>query len=262
VGIAGYDSENDLKWVREVTKIQGIKCLVWQFNDAVIAHTGALLSKPGIIAIAGTGSIVLGVTEMEKLIRNFDFHHYTYTAAERLAYQSVYKIIAGETDQTDEEFVNAVLKYFKSDCLSDLIKFGQGGFIENFQQRNKFFGDLAPVVTEAASCGSRLAQKVCVLAAENMVTGIKLVGACFESDVILTALMGSVANSVFIKNAIYDILSTENNMKYCLVEPVLPPVLGAIITAMRLCDLEIEMTEKIKNNLLKGYEMIKTGDAG
>jgi glucosamine kinase len=32
-------------------------------NDAVIAHAGALRSEPGIVAISGTGSIVLDITQ-------------------------------------------------------------------------------------------------------------------------------------------------------------------------------------------------------
>jgi len=120
-------------------------------------------------------------------------------------------------------------------------------------QRDKLFGDFAPVVTEAASNGSKLAQRVCVQAAEEIAAGIRLVGDCFKSETVLTALVGSVANSAFIKKTVGDILSGE---KHRLAEPALPPVFGAVMAAMQLNDIEIEISEQVKNNLLKGYEII------
>ncbi len=104
-GVAGYDDEGDLEWVRGLTNIDGLNCPKQHENDAVIAHNGALLSNPGIICISGTGSIILGITEKEKRIRNYDFHHYSATAARFLSYNCVHKIIAGETDSTDNALV-------------------------------------------------------------------------------------------------------------------------------------------------------------
>ena len=51
----------------------------------VIAHAGALRSAPGIIAISGTGSVVFGVNEAGRRLRNYDFRHYARSAARHLA---------------------------------------------------------------------------------------------------------------------------------------------------------------------------------
>lgn len=255
-GVGGYDSENDLEWVRGLTDIDGLACPVQSVNDAVVAQKGAFLLEPGIIAISGTGSIIFGITEANEHIRNYDFHHYAATAARFLSYDSVYKMIAGETDQTDGDFVNTVLKHFKVTDLTALAKLGAKGFVEENTQRMKLFGDLAPAVTDAALSGSRLAEQICGKAAADLVTGVKLVGACFESDSVSVALIGSVANSIFIKNKITESLNKmDNNKNYRLVaEPALPPVLGAVIMTMQ--SHQISLDGQILLNLQKGAELI------
>jgi len=68
-------------------------------------------------------------------------------------------------------------------------------------------------------------------------------------------LVGSVANSAFIKNRVTKILNEEkHNKKYILTEPKLPPVLGAVIMAMQL--IGIAVNDQILNNLYKSAETI------
>jgi len=144
--------------------------------------------------------------------------------------------------------------HFKVNNLSDLIELGSEGFENDYRKRIKLFGDLAPVITTAALNGSCLAVEICKQAAVDIVTGIRLVGACFESDAILAALIGGVANSTFIHNAVQNMMSEENNKRYSLVKPALPAVLGAIIMAMQL--KRIDVNERIQDNLYKGAEII------
>ncbi len=257
-GIAGYDRESDLEWVRELTNIDGLNCSQQHVSDFVIAHIGALLFKPGIISISGTGSVIFGITETGWQIRNHNFHHYAPTAARCLTYNCVYKIIAGEIDQTDSDLINSVLMHFKVKNLFDLIKLGSEGFEKDYRDRDRLFGDFAPVITSAALNGSHLAVDICKQAAVDIVTGIKLVGACFESDAILAALIGGVANSTFISNAVKNILSEEDNTRYILAKPALPAVLGAVIMAMRLDSIEVN--ERIQDNLFKGAGIILTSN--
>ena len=249
-GVANIDSEKDLEWARKLTDIEGLDCPVQHVNDSVIANVGALLFKPGIISIGGTGTTTLGITEDGQYIRNYDFNHYAPAAARMLSYDCVHKVIAGETDDTDSELISAVFKHFNVGNVSALAKMGAKGFMEDYPANVKHFGDFAPVVTESALSGSRLAVKICTKAAEDIVTSIRLIGACFESAVVPVALIGAVANSEFIKNAITQALQAEGNNKiYHLAEPSAPPVLGAAMMAMQLSG--IEMNEKILANISK-----------
>ena len=253
-GVAGYDSECDLEWVHQLTDMDGLHCLTRHVNDAVIAHAGALLSKPGIIAISGTGSSIYGITETGRHIRNYDFGHYASSAARFLSYNSVYKIIAGAADSTDAEFVNRVLEYFHIQDVAALARQGAEGFIQDGQERNKFFGDMAPMVTDAALEGSHLAAAVCRHAAGELATGIRLVGANFESPSVSVALIGSVANSAIMKEQILDALKQTSNKEYHIVDPQLPAVLGAILLSMQLYHIRIQ--DHILMNLYKSAGQI------
>ena len=249
-GVGGYDSEGDLEWVCKITDIDGLTCPVQNVNDSVVAQQGAFLLQPGIIAISGTGSIIFGINESQKHIRNYDFHNYN-GAAQDLTYKSVHKMIARETDETDKKFVNALLEHFKVKNLTNLTELGAKGFIDDYTERAKLLGDFAPVVTSAALNGSHLAEHICSGAAASLVTAIKIVGACFESDSVSVSLIGSVANSIFIKNKITESLSKKDtNKRYLLVEPALPPVLGAILMAMKSSGISIN--DQIINNLRAG----------
>lgn len=240
-GIAGYDKESDLTWVRELTNIDGLHCPIRHVNDAIVANAGAFLFKPGIIAISGTGSIVYGITEKARHIRNYDFGPYLSTAARFLSFEAVQRIIIGEINHTDTNLMNTVFKYFGVTDVPSLADAYLKSCAETKVRRDKIFGDLAPEITNVIAQGSQLAEKICVITAANIVSGIKLVGAFFESDSVLVALVGAVANSDFIANKVAELLLEEgNNRQYILVKPAVPPVLGAAIIAMRVAGLELD----------------------
>ncbi len=148
-----------------------------------------------------------------------------------------------------------MLENFGVRNLQEFANLGAEGFENDYKERTKLFGNLALDVTDAALSGSHLAQWVCHKAAEEIVTGVRLIWACFESDAVPVALIGSVANSTFIKNAVSKTLSQGCNKKYNVTEPSLPPVLGAIIMALQLA--KVEINEQIKGNLIKGSKVVE-----
>ena len=249
-GIAGYDKKRDLRWVRKLTKIKGLRCPIEHVNDAVAAQRGAFLFGPGIIAIAGTGSVIAGITETGKFIRNYDFKHYANNAACNLTYNSVGKILAGETDDTN--FTDKLLQYLGAEDVDALKALKEKDFNMSYAQKLKLLGDFAPAVTTAALDGSRLARQVCVQAAEETIEGIRLLGGCFTSASIFVALIGSVANSAFIRNTIGEMLREERNAGYTLIEPALPPALGAVLMAARLTNIE---ANPFQEKLIESYHI-------
>lgn len=235
-GIAGLDSEDDLKWAKTLTEFPGLSpsCPILHVNDAVVAQNGAFLGDPGIIAISGTGSNIFCIEESGRQISSYDFHHYARTAARFLAYDAVYKITAGETDSSDTALTEAVLAHLGADDIPSLARMGASGFVEDGRERAKLFGDLGPSVTRAAVDGSKLAKDICDRAAADIVTGIRLLGACFASERIPVALIGSVANSTPVCEGIAEALAAPSNRDYRLQEPALPAVLGAALMALEL----------------------------
>ena len=253
-GIAGYDKESDLAWIRELTNINGLHCPIRHINDAVAANVGAFLFKPGIVAISGTGSIVYGITEKSRHIRNYDFGPYLSTAARFLSFEVVQRIIVGEANHTDANLVNTVFEYFGVTDVTSLANAYLQICTKSKVQRDKIFGDLAPEITKAIAQGSRLAKKTCTIIATNIVTGIKLVGAYFESGSVLVALVGAVAGNAFIAEKVAKLLLAKgNNRQYALVKPAAPPVLGAVIMAMR--DYRPELGEGFLANICNTENM-------
>ncbi|WP_194287386.1 BadF/BadG/BcrA/BcrD ATPase family protein [Gracilibacillus oryzae] len=248
-GIAGLDSVEDYKWAEELIRIEGLNCPKWIVNDAVIAQSGAFLMKPGIVVVSGTGSIIFAVNEAGKEIRNFDFHQYAYSAARFLSYDVIFEILSGNINETDQKLVNQVLSFWNVKEINELRLLGLEGFIEDDRERNKFFGQMGSLVTEAANDGSELARSVCDRSIHQLVVGVEILGSCFSSDVVPVAYIGSVLASPYMETGITESLQQRSRKIYEVREPVLSAVSGAAL--MALANLDTQITDDTINNLRK-----------
>lgn len=249
-GIAGYDEPSDLEWVTALTDVPELPCPKWHVNDAWIAHYGALLAKPGIIVISGTGSIIVGITEQERYLRNYDYHHYAASAARFIAYDAVFEVLAGNTDESDASFVENILKYWNATSLSELSAMAQYGFAPDKQNCDKRFGLLAPLVTEAAGLGSSAAIRVCDRAVHQIKVGIELLASAFSDDRVQVAFIGGVANSSYIYSTLCESLKRGNNKQFTVTKPVLPPAAGAVLYAMNR--LKLPVSDEVVRSLQQG----------
>lgn len=228
-GIAGYDSEEDIVWIKELTDVEGLNCPKWHYNDAVAAHYGALLTRPGIVALSGTGSIIVALKEDGQYIRNYDFHHYTGSGARYIAYNATYEALAGHLDDTDQELLSSMLHFWDVDSLQELWQLGQLGFMEDRRERDRRFGQFTPYVTEAAIKGSHLAQRACNRAIEQLKIAIELVAPFLGEEKIPVAFIGSVINSPYFKSKLTALLNETGSKTYSIVEPRFTPVTGSVL---------------------------------
>ncbi|MDQ0113396.1 BadF/BadG/BcrA/BcrD ATPase family protein [Paenibacillus harenae] len=249
-GIAGYDSPADLEWVKQLTDVPGLNCPKWHVNDTVAAHYGALMARPGIIAIAGTGSNIFAITESGQAISNYSFHHYAASAARFIAYDAVYEALAGNTDATDSELLGTMLRHFDCSSLDELALLARNGFEEDARERNRIFGQFAPSLTEAAEGGSSLAILVCNRAIDQMIVGIELLARSFDRGTIPVSFIGSVANSPYFFRALGEKLAHGRNRTYNVAAPMLPPVAGAVLLALSKLGIEFD-EESLKQKLSK-----------
>ncbi|MEK5448090.1 N-acetylglucosamine kinase [Paenibacillus sp. FSL R7-0331] len=231
-GIAGFDSPEDLEWVAPLTAVPGLACPRWHVNDALIAHYGAHLARPGIIAIAGTGSILIAINEEGRYLRNYDFHHYAASAARLLGYEAVFEVLAGLTDFSDERLVARMLAHWEVTSVEELYSLASGGFDADRKARDRHFGRFAPVVTKEAELGSSASIRVCSRAIRQMITGVELLGAAFREPTVPVAFIGSVAGSRYFQDKLRDGLKAAPNKLYKMVTPQLPPAAGAILYAL------------------------------
>lgn len=135
-GIAGYESEADDAWITDFTDLTGLHCPKLHLNDSDIAHAGALQNRPGIIAIAGTGTMIMGMNENERRIRNSDYHQYAFSAARHLAYDAVYEVLASHRDDSDERLIMEMLQYWQANCLEQLQELARQGFHPDTMRRD------------------------------------------------------------------------------------------------------------------------------
>ncbi|WP_169084177.1 BadF/BadG/BcrA/BcrD ATPase family protein [Paenibacillus sp. PL91] len=246
-GIAGFDKPSDLEWIAPLTELPGLTCPKWHVNDAVSAHSGALMGRTGIIVIAGTGSIIVGITEDGQFIRNYDFHHYAASAARFIAYDAVYEMLAGSFGDTDDKLLHAMLKHWGVSSISELAAAAKKGFAEDRRERDKQFGEFAPAITEAAEQGSSAAIRVCNRAIDQIKVGIELLAASFASDEVEVAFIGSVANSPYFSKELSMQLLHGNNKRYSVVQPQFPPVIGSVLLALK--HIEIPIDDALIENL-------------
>lgn len=246
-GIAGYDRDQDLEWVKELTHLPEMTCPKWHVNDAVAAHYGALMAKPGIVVISGTGSIIFGINEEGRYIRNYDYHHYAASAARFLVYDAVYEAIAGHTDDTDGRLVHDMLSHWNAADLGELAHLGRNGFHDDRRERDRVFGAFAPYVTEAAAAGSSLAQAVCDRSIHQIVVGIRLLGRHFQAETLRVACIGSVANSTYFQGKLKRISTDDPGRPFGLMEPHFSPVVGSFLYAME--KLGLPVTDSVLSRL-------------
>lgn len=249
-GIAGYDDPSDLEWITPLTDLPGLTCPKWHVNDAVSAHSGALMTKPGIVVIAGTGSIIAGITEDGQYIRNYDFYHYAASAARFIAYDAVYEALAGQTNETDNELIRLMLEHWNVLSIDEFAAAAKRGFTGDRRERDKRFGEFAPFLTAAAEHGSSVAVRVCNRAIDQMKIGIELIASSFASDEVAVTFIGSVVNSPYFYRALSGKLTTAgSNKRYTVEKPQFTPVAGSVLLALK--NLNIPIDTAIINNLHK-----------
>ncbi|MBB6637286.1 N-acetylglucosamine kinase [Cohnella thailandensis] len=248
-GIAGFDSQSDSHWVEALTDLPGLHCRKLHVNDAVVAHSGALLSEPGIIVISGTGSIVFAITEDGKPIRNYDLHHYAASAARFLAYDATYELLAGNVQENDRQLVQSMLRFWGVPSVEQLSLLALEGFVSDERERNRKFAELAPTITEFALQRSSLARTVCDRAVNQIMVGIKILASYFAQPEVRVSLIGSVVNSVYFQQQLASRMKAGNNKSYRIVHPAFSPTTGALILALR--QLGINITPQILGNLAK-----------
>jgi glucosamine kinase len=234
-GIAGLDSAPDFQWAAQATAWHDFNMQTHCVNDAVVAWAGALGLQPGIIAIAGTGSIIFGVTPAGRHMRNYDFHHYSDLAARYLSLHLVHEIVVGATEAADSECIAQVLDYFQAIDLPALAKIVSDCHKLEHEVFIRQYSGLAPLITAAAAANVPVAQRVCHTAIEEMAVGIRLIGSQFETETIPVALIGSVVRSLYIRTQLTYILAKAANRKYTVVEPMLAPAAGAALMALARC---------------------------
>lgn len=208
-------------------------------SDAFTALLGAHLGKPGIVAISGTGSIVLGMDEKGKQARAGGWgwllgDEGSAFAIGRAGLLAAFYALDGVQPPTRLE--ELLMKHMKVSAIHDMKRIV---YAPEFGARG--FAALAPLVSHAADQGDAAAAEIVRNAGFALA---KQVGAVirrlhFDQDVRVAPIGGAFEH---VSGMLAAFCSAMRDLPEptTVVRPEMPPVLGAVILAMKHCGVGYE----------------------
>lgn len=232
-GFAGVNAPEDQVWARQFLADSGLQGNAKVLNDAELAQFGAFLGEPGIMAVSGTGSIVVGKTESGRIVRNYDFHHEEEASARFLSYSVIYDLITRDAGPENAALLQKVLKFWEVQTVDGLRNLAARGFCSDRIEARNRLSEMGTLVTDEAQRGNSIAISACEKVIGTLGTGIGLVSAVFTSETVPLALVGGVARNPFTQTLIHQYLDNgKTNKTYHYQQPQLSPVLGAVLYAL------------------------------
>jgi len=238
--------DGDNSWAVDYFVLPGLDCPRTIVNDAVTAHRGALLSRPGVVVIAGTGSMILAIDEGDTEVESGQFEHYA-GAARHLVFEAMQLILTGAGTDADAELVAAVLDFWGAEDIDGLRAAVLALGTEDPKTVRHRYGRLAPAVTAAADT-SPLADRAIRDLAGKTARGIRLLSPLIAGAQVPVALCGSLAETAAFRSRLADALAEAPATAAVLVPTALDAVRGAALVAYRQLGIEVEpsMIERLR----------------
>ena len=178
LGIAGVDRADEMQIVRAIMRRIGHKSRVLVVNDALIALVAGARDDPGIVIVAGTGSIVYGRSGAGEAARAGGWGHMIGDEGSgywigREALAAVMRGADGrgpETALTDE-----ILGHFGVADVSRLPR-----IVYDREMPRMSVAELGPIVQAVASSGDAVALRILERAAEELVLAARSVTSRLE----------------------------------------------------------------------------------
>jgi glucosamine kinase len=233
-GMAAISRHRSNDWADAYFDLPGLTCPRTIVNDAVIAHRGALIGEPGVIVVAGTGSMILGITENGDEVESGRFEHYA-GGARHLVFDLMNRILVGAATADDLEFVDEVLAYWQAPDFTQLRRILLDLDRLDRNDIKRLYGNLAPSVTAAADRSPIADAAVRELAAKTA-TGVQLLAALIDRDPVPVALAGGLATDTAFLTRLGEALAANATVPAKIVTPALEPVGGAALLALQLAE--------------------------
>ena len=235
-GLAGINradsnqGHSDASWAEDYFRPPGMTCPRVLLNDAVVAHRGAFCGAPGVVAVAGTGSMILAIDERGQETESGQLGHYA-GAARHVARATIAMILAGEPVAADAGLVAALLAHEGVPDVDALRRArGLGAPAGAGLERDAADGRLARLVTAAAQT-SPIADRAVRLLAARVARGIALVAPHAGPAPVRVVPIGGVATSPAFASRLAEELRVAGTGT--LAAPILDPVGGAALLALR-----------------------------
>lgn len=230
-GVGGKDG-----YSREVIRSRAFKIT----HDAQIALTGATAGDPGIIVIAGTGSIAFGENSQGKTGRagGWGYIFGDEGGAFDIVRQALRAALAAEEGWGPPTALRDALLQHTGEASAD-------GLTHSWYSRfnRQYIAGLAPLVDQAARDGDALARDILIRAAHHLCDLTSHVhGILFQpAETIPIAYIGGVFECRFLTNALLQ--SISHTLGCNAAPPLFPPAAGALISALRMAGNQAELSQ-------------------
>lgn len=178
LGIAGVDREDEEQTVRAIMRRIGYKSRALVVNDALIALVSGARDDPGIVIIAGTGSIVYGRSAAGEAARAGGWGHMIGDEGSgywigREALAAVMRGADGRGPQT--ALASEILAHFQVADVSRLPR-----IVYDREMPRMSVAALGPIVQSVAADGDAVATRILERAADELVAGAQSVATQLE----------------------------------------------------------------------------------
>ncbi|HWW84459.1 MAG TPA: BadF/BadG/BcrA/BcrD ATPase family protein, partial [Vicinamibacterales bacterium] len=166
LGIAGVDRDDEARTVRAIMRRIGHKSRVLVVNDALIALVAGAKDRPGIVIVAGTGSIVYGRNARGEAARAGGWGHLIGDEGSgywlgREALAAIMRAADGRGPAT--QLKDSVLEYFNATDVSRLPR-----IVYDRETPHSSVAELGPIVQQAEDAGDVVARRILERAADEL----------------------------------------------------------------------------------------------
>jgi len=178
LGIAGVDRDDEARTVRAIMRRIGYKSRIVVVNDALVALVAGAGNAPGIVIIAGTGSIVYGRNARFEAARAGGWGHIIGDEGSgywigREALAAIVRAVDGRGPDT--RLTEDVLAHFNIDDTSRLPR-----IVYDRELPRMSVAALGPIVQQASDLGDAVASGILERAADELVLAARSVATRLE----------------------------------------------------------------------------------
>ncbi|SEQ68780.1 N-acetylglucosamine kinase [Piscibacillus halophilus] len=246
-GMAGVGEASSKNQLHDIFTeiVQAYKFEYKLYNDGINALFAGTLGEPGIVQIAGTGTITYGLNSLGEFHRVggwgylFDDQASGYDLGKQ-ALSYVFQAYDGRGSQTILEHI--LLNHFQVRAVPDLIP-----TIYAHEKPRELIASISQLVFEAYDSGDFVAGKIILEASEQYIKNINtLLKRAFQDE--LPSLI-SLAGGLFNRSDVFiPLIQKKINRSIPIQKVRLEPVAGAVIAALKeigqLIDSEFEQNFK------------------
>jgi N-acetylglucosamine kinase-like BadF-type ATPase len=178
LGIAGVDRDDEARTVRAIMRRIGQKSRVLVVNDALIALVAGARDQPGIVIVAGTGSIVYGRNARGEAARAGGWGHLIGDEGSGywIGREALAAVMRGEDGRGPRtQLTEAVLSYFNVSDVSRLPR-----IVYDRETPHSSVAELGPIVQQAGGAGDAVATRILERAADELAIAARSVATNLE----------------------------------------------------------------------------------